>query len=92
MPGGDRTGPLGLGSMTGRGAGYCAGNPGPGLAGPIPQRGFWGRGRGRRWFRPTVPTVSKEQELEDLRGQAEYVQENLDGIRNRIEELQGQGK
>ena len=26
MPGGDRTGPSGLGPMTGRAAGYCAGN------------------------------------------------------------------
>lgn len=25
MPGGDRTGPLGMGPMTGRGLGYCAG-------------------------------------------------------------------
>lgn len=25
MPGGDRTGPRGMGSMTGRGGGYCAG-------------------------------------------------------------------
>ncbi len=25
MPGGDRTGPLGMGSMTGRGLGYCTG-------------------------------------------------------------------
>ena len=25
MPGGDRTGPLGQGPMTGRGAGYCGG-------------------------------------------------------------------
>ncbi len=26
MPGGDRTGPLGMGPMTGRRAGYCVGN------------------------------------------------------------------
>lgn len=26
MPGGDGTGPAGLGPMTGRGMGYCAGN------------------------------------------------------------------
>jgi hypothetical protein len=30
MPGGDRTGPNGLGPMTGRRAGYCAGYPVPG--------------------------------------------------------------
>lgn len=45
MPGGDRTGPLGYGSMSGRRMGYCTGNPGPGswYSGP----GFgYGRGRG----------------------------------------------
>jgi hypothetical protein len=57
MPWGDRTGPAGLGPMTGRGAGYCAGYPVPGFANPwVPAwggrgrgwggrgRGFWGRG------------------------------------------------
>jgi len=46
MPYGDRTGPLGLGPMTGRGAGYCAGYAVPGYMNPIPGRGF----RGRGWF------------------------------------------
>jgi hypothetical protein len=42
MPRGDRTGPMGAGPMTGRGAGYCAGNAAPGFAG-----GGGGAGRGR---------------------------------------------
>jgi len=46
MPLGDRTGPAGLGPMTGRGAGYCAGYSVPGYMNPIPGRGFFGRGRG----------------------------------------------
>ena len=60
MPGGDRTGPLGLGPRTGRAAGYCSGHPIPGYMNPGPTfgrgfgrglgrgfgRGFWGRGRG----------------------------------------------
>jgi len=49
MPGGDRTGPRGMGTMTGRGAGYCAGFGVPGYANPIPGRGFgmgFGRGGG----------------------------------------------
>lgn len=50
MPRGDGTGPWGLGPMTGRAAGYCAGYPVPGYANPIPGRGFWGRGFGGRWF------------------------------------------
>lgn len=48
MPGGDRTGPRGLGSMTGRGLGYCAGYDTPGYTkGPGMGLGRgWGRGRG----------------------------------------------
>lgn len=46
MPGGDRTGPMGLGPMTGRGAGLCAGYAAPGFANFTPGRGFGGRGRG----------------------------------------------
>jgi len=49
MPGGDGTGPAGLGSMTGRAAGYGAGRPVRGYSNLVPRRGFWGwaRGRGR---------------------------------------------
>ena len=36
MPFGDGTGPMGLGSMTGRGAGFCAGFGSPGFASPMP--------------------------------------------------------
>ena len=46
MPRGDRTGPAGLGPMTGRRAGYCAGYTVPGYANPIPGYGFVFRGRG----------------------------------------------
>jgi hypothetical protein len=45
MPSGDRTGPRGLGSRTGRGLGYCAGYDMPGYTkGP-------GMGLGRNWGR-----------------------------------------
>ncbi|HUU09420.1 MAG TPA: DUF5320 domain-containing protein [Phycisphaerae bacterium] len=48
MPGGDGTGPMGMGPMSGRGAGYCAGYPAPGFMNPVGGRGFFGRGfRGR---------------------------------------------
>jgi len=47
MPGGDGTGPMGMGPMTGRAAGFCAGYPVPGTMNPIAGRGFgFGRGRG----------------------------------------------
>ena len=46
MPRGDRTGPWGLGPMTGRAAGYCAGYPVPGFMNPTVGFGRgWGRGR-----------------------------------------------
>ena len=46
MPGGDRTGPMGQGPMTGRAAGYCTGSPAPGYMDPASGGGFgnWGRG------------------------------------------------
>jgi hypothetical protein len=61
MPFGDGTGPLGLGPMTGRGAGFCAGFVRPGFSNPMPgypysygyygpapvsTRWGWGLGRG----------------------------------------------
>ena len=70
MPGGDRTGPLGLGPRTGRALGYCAGYDSPGFTRGIPRggagfgygrgwgrgfgRGFWGHGRGF-WRRGYYP-------------------------------------
>jgi len=113
MPGGDGTGPGGMGPMTGRAAGFCAGYPTPGFMNPIPGRGF-GRGmglgfRGGRGFRgapvpfgvPAAPYAgpyaygapfsagpTREQELDMLKGQAEYLEDALDGIKKRIAELQ----
>jgi len=65
MPGGDGTGPLGMGPMTGRAAGFCAGYGTPGYMNPIPGRGygmgfgrgrgFGGRGGGRGWAWGGVP-------------------------------------
>lgn len=47
MPGGDGTGPMGMGPATGRAAGYCSGNAVPGYATFAGGRGFFGFGRGR---------------------------------------------
>ena len=61
MPGGDGTGPGGLGSRTGRALGYCSGHNAPGFVwgrgrglGRGFGRGYWGRGRGfwRRGYYP----------------------------------------
>ncbi|MBN2473099.1 MAG: DUF5320 domain-containing protein [Pirellulales bacterium] len=48
MPGGDRTGPMGMGPMTGRAAGYCAGSPVPGFLNAPGGQAFGGRGMGGR--------------------------------------------
>lgn len=56
MPGGDRTGPMGMGPLTGRAAGYCTGSAVPGFMSAPGGGGFRGRGggRGRRnWFYAT---------------------------------------
>ena len=49
MPGGNGTGPVGNGPMTGRAMGFCAGFGVPGYANPVGGRGMgMGRGRGMR--------------------------------------------
>ncbi|MBN1973309.1 MAG: DUF5320 domain-containing protein [Sedimentisphaerales bacterium] len=116
MPRGDGTGPAGMGPMTGRAAGFCAGFGVPGCANSGGGRGFWGRGRGMGrgrgfgWARagygwpawssdvnpyaygsaPIAPKLAVQQELDGLKGQAEYLEDALDGIKKRIEELESQ--
>jgi len=51
MPRGDGTGPGGLGPMTGRAAGYCAGYPVPGYMNPYGGRLGLGLGYGRGYGR-----------------------------------------
>lgn len=58
MPRGDGTGPEGMGPMTGRASGYCAGYSVPGYMNPTPGYGAYGRGRGggrgrRYWYNAT---------------------------------------
>lgn len=52
MPRGNRTGPMGMGPMTGHRGGYCVGNNAPGYTNRGPGYGFgagWGGGRMRGW-------------------------------------------
>ncbi|MEN8126959.1 MAG: DUF5320 domain-containing protein [Planctomycetota bacterium] len=101
MPGGNGTGPAGMGPMTGRGAGFCAGNQTPGFANAGGGRRFFGRGRGMGCGRgfgwggagygaPAAQTLTSEQELEGLKGQAESLENSLSQIKARIEALQNQ--
>ena len=124
MPGGNRTGPGGLGPMTGRGAGFCAGFSVPGYANPVGGRGYGmglgsgrgmgrgrGFGRGFGWGRTGYgmpawagvadpypantsfgPTVTAAQELEGLKQQAEFMQNSLSQVSERIEQLEKENK
>ncbi|MCE5278468.1 MAG: DUF5320 domain-containing protein [Planctomycetaceae bacterium] len=104
MPRGNGTGPMGMGPMTGRAAGFCAGFATPGFA----TGGFAGVGRGagggfgRRcrnqfyatgllgWQRATMtqPAPEAPNKVEALKGQAAYLEEALNDVRRRIEELE----
>ena len=101
MPGGDRTGPMGLGPMTGRATGYCAGSEVPGYANTIRGRGRgfgrgWGRGRGRRggWFGYgfNEPEFTPQQEAEVLKQEAKAMQNEITFINQRISELESAAK
>jgi len=79
MPAGDRTGPNGKGSMTGRGAGVCAGNN----ASTGNFGGGRGCGRGRSMsrgfgFRAAAPT--REQQLSALKQQGEAIQQQINTL------------
>lgn len=118
MPRGDGTGPMGMGPMTGRSAGFCAGYNAPGYANPVwgfgrgLGRGF-GRGRGFGWWRgggapargasygapayaPGNPwgawEISKEEELDYLKGQATALKDELDAITRRVGELEAENE
>jgi len=129
MPRGDKTGPQGMGPMTGRAAGHCAGYPVQGFAnlnggrGMGYRRGFGGgRGRGFRGeygaaaplnpmnpaymgeapyvFTPPPaagygdtygPMGNPDQELEMLKNQTSYIEETLENIKKRINELETEG-
>ena len=125
MPRGDGTGPAGMGPMTGRGAGFCAGYSVPGYMNPMGGRGYWGRGRGggrgwRHWYYatglpgwarapmgtpawggpvhaytpagPFAPTLTAEQELDGLKKQAEYFQNALDQLNQRIQQIEEESR
>ena len=117
MPRGNATGPMGMGPMTGRGAGYCAGFGVPGYMNNFGGRGFgmgFGRGAGfggrggrgggfgyrnrfcatgvpgRFWFGGMAAPYSNtdsETEKQVLNNQAEMLQNELDVIKKRLDEL-----
>jgi len=126
MPFGNGRGPAGMGPMTGRAAGFCAGYSVPGYMNPIPGRGFGGAGFGRSggrghrhwfyatgltgWQRPfygyppttgpygeygmpysvpySQPEYSKENQINDLKQHAQYIESVLEDIKKQISNLE----
>ena len=98
MPNGNGTGPSGMGSMTGRAAGICAGNAVAGFQNRQSGRGMgngrgagYGRGNGSIGFHnfsqhPAYPT--KEQELANLKASAGLMKKEIESIDKRIQELE----
>ena len=92
MPNRDGTGP-----RTGRGAGVCAGNEVQGYVEHVIPRWF-GRGRSQRhrfrgggapgWERHGYDQPSREQEVDVLKAQAQDLQEVLQHINDRLDELE----
>ena len=72
MPRGDRMGPLGEGSRSGRGMGYCTGNDHPGNMNSFSN---WGGGYGRR-FRGG-PGYGRGAGFRFRQGYGNYYQENV---------------
>lgn len=101
MPRGDRTGPAGMGPMTGRGMGYCAGYNAPGYAyGP---RRFLGRGGGRGFGRGRgfawapygypgygAPEMAPADERAMLSDEKKILEEQLKQISKRLNSLDDQ--
>ena len=99
MPGRDRTGPMGAGAQTGRGAGDCAGYGMPGSG----RRGFgrgmggggFGRGRGRGmgarfhawWQNAPVTQPNPVDERQMLQQEASYLKDQIEQVQTRLNQL-----
>ena len=97
MPRGNGTGPMGMGPMTGRGVGFCAGFNMPGLAGN--GVGFGG-GRGRRncfyatglngWQRDDIIQTTVTGNKESLQRQADALQARLEAVKKRLDKTESE--
>jgi len=98
MPGFDGTGPRGLGPMTGGGRGFCA-IPLPGSwptylgRGVYPPYGaswgmpYYGAGPAIPGAVPFAPQITREEELDSLKNQAQAMRGQLEQIEARIQQL-----
>jgi hypothetical protein len=101
MPGFDRTGPMGMGPMTGGGRGLCnprgtgVGFSGAGLRGYAFPWPYAGRGRGghaRRWYPGftgayAYPYPVRDQEIDELKSQARAMREQLARVEEAIKKM-----
>jgi hypothetical protein len=93
MPGGDRTGPLGLGPGTGWGRGLCSGFDVRGFffggRGRGFRRGFGGFGSGPLWG---APTVSQVDEASFLKSRISAMEDALTAARKQLSEIEAEKK
>ena len=92
MPGFDGTGPAGRGPMTGGGRGFCSPWGISATYGAFPRIGYpyygWPRASYPFYRAPAgVPTMSREQELDSLKNQAQGLRQQLEQIEARIQQL-----
>jgi hypothetical protein len=89
MPGGDKTGPTGMGPMTGRRMGYCTGNDYPGASTQnFSFRSFRGggawRGNRRRWF----SNQNYSYESHTIDSERSILENQLSSLKNQIAALE----
>ena len=88
MPGFDGTGPNGMGPMTGGARGFCNPRGGSMRNYALPRQAPYTYPRYRAYgFSPFVPRVSREQELEFLKGQAGALKDELKELENEIDKI-----
>ena len=90
MPGFDGTGPRGMGPMTGGGRGFCS----PRGAGVSPRRYSFPRRAtyaypryGAYGFQPFAPRMTREQEMEFLKNEAQALRDDLKELETEIGKL-----
>jgi len=84
MPGFDKTGPQGEGSMTGQGLGPCGG--GRGFRTGFGRCRGYGRGLGR-YFGWNAPQT-KEEKIEDIQAYKKSLQEEMEDVEKELVDLQ----
>ena len=102
MPGFDRTGPQGMGPMTGGGRGLCGsrggrtgGYRGFGFRGASPDWPYVGRGRGGYaryaypgfYDAPAYPYSGRDQDIDELKSQAQAMKEQLAQVEETIKQM-----